>query len=180
MTVSAIVPQVTYQGNGATTTFAYTFEVTAASKLNVTLVTIATLAEQTLVLDVDYSVDLGTGIVTYPLSGPAMANTSALRILRAEDYDQEASFSTQGNFSPTTVEDTFDYAVLLIQQVLNYVRNGSAFIGPRLKVYTVGTLPSALEGAPLMIYVRDASGGGIPCFSDGTNWRRVDNREIVA
>jgi len=48
----------------------------------------------------------------------------------------------------------------------------------KLPEFTVGTLPVATP-AGLMIYVSDASGGSIPAFSDGSNWRRVDDRNIV-
>lgn len=44
--------------------------------------------------------------------------------------------------------------------------------------YTVATLPSAT--ASRMIYVSDESGGAIPAFSDGTNWRRVTDRAIIS
>ena len=37
-------------------------------------------------------------------------------------------------------------------------------------------------GAPAgsMVFVTDAAGGSIPAFSDGINWRRVDDRNIIA
>lgn len=47
-----------------------------------------------------------------------------------------------------------------------------------LPSYTVGTLPSA-AGSPKLIYVSDESGGAVPAFSDGTNWRRVTDRNVV-
>jgi hypothetical protein len=48
-----------------------------------------------------------------------------------------------------------------------------------LPSYTTGTLPSAsISGA--MIYVTNESGGAVPAFSDGTNWRRVTDRAIVS
>lgn len=48
----------------------------------------------------------------------------------------------------------------------------------KLPPYGVSSLPSAsIPGC--MIFVTDASGGSIPAFSDGTNWRRVDDRSIV-
>lgn len=48
-----------------------------------------------------------------------------------------------------------------------------------LPSYTVSTLPSAsIAGA--MIYVSNESGGAVPAFSDGTNWRRVTDRAIVS
>lgn len=45
--------------------------------------------------------------------------------------------------------------------------------------YTVATLPSAAT-AGQMIYVSDESGGAVIAFSDGTNWRRVTDRNIVS
>jgi hypothetical protein len=44
--------------------------------------------------------------------------------------------------------------------------------------YTTSTLPSAaIAGA--MIYVTNETGGPVPAFADGTNWRRVTDRAIV-
>lgn len=53
--------------------------------------------------------------------------------------------------------------------------------GPvRPKSYTVTTLPSAsASGAGATIYVSNASGGGVPAFSDGTAWRRCTDRTVV-
>jgi hypothetical protein len=48
-----------------------------------------------------------------------------------------------------------------------------------LPSYTTTTLPSAsIAGA--MIYVSNETGGAVPAFSDGTNWRRVTDRAIVS
>ena len=49
-----------------------------------------------------------------------------------------------------------------------------------LEPYTVTTLPSASEWEYSMIYVSNESGGAIPAFSDGTNWRRMSDRAIVS
>lgn len=49
-----------------------------------------------------------------------------------------------------------------------------------LPSYTVSTLPSALNQAGQMLFVTDETGGSIPAFSDGTNWRRVTDRQIVS
>jgi hypothetical protein len=47
-----------------------------------------------------------------------------------------------------------------------------------LPSFTTGTLPSsAIAGA--MIYVTNETGGPVPAFGDGTNWRRVTDRAIV-
>ena len=52
---------------------------------------------------------------------------------------------------------------------------------PSLASYTVATLPDAVKlGAGAMIYVSNESGGAVPAFSDGTNWRRVTDRAVVS
>lgn len=48
----------------------------------------------------------------------------------------------------------------------------------QLRSYTVAGLPSSATAAQ-MIYVSNESGGAVPAFSDGTNWRRVTDRAIV-
>lgn len=52
------------------------------------------------------------------------------------------------------------------------------FIKPQS--YTVATLPSASTYAGSMIYVSNETGGATIAFSDGTNWRRVQDRNIVS
>lgn len=46
--------------------------------------------------------------------------------------------------------------------------------------YTVTTLPSVTTFANCLIYVSNETGGAVPAFSDGTNWRRVTDRAIVS
>lgn len=51
----------------------------------------------------------------------------------------------------------------------------------KLASYTVATVPSASTvGAGGMIYVSNEVGGATPAFSDGTNWRRVADRAVIA
>jgi hypothetical protein len=54
--------------------------------------------------------------------------------------------------------------------------------GPvRIGNYPKASLPSATtSGAGAMIYVLDDIGGAVPAFSDGTAWRRVTDRAVVA
>lgn len=49
-----------------------------------------------------------------------------------------------------------------------------------LKSYTVVGLPAAASYTGHMVYVSNESGGAVPAFSDGTNWRRVTDRAIVS
>jgi hypothetical protein len=46
--------------------------------------------------------------------------------------------------------------------------------------YTVATLPNATEFEAHTIYVSDETGGATLAFSDGTNWRRVQDRVVVS
>jgi hypothetical protein len=46
--------------------------------------------------------------------------------------------------------------------------------------YTVATVPDAAESEQGLIYVSDESGGATLAFSDGTNWRRVQDRVIIS
>lgn len=48
----------------------------------------------------------------------------------------------------------------------------------QLPSYTVATVPAQQTGA--MIYVTDETGGAVPAFSDGTDWRRVTDRAVVS
>ena len=47
-----------------------------------------------------------------------------------------------------------------------------------LPSFTANALPSAVV-AGAMIYVTNETGGAVPAFADGTNWRRVTDRAIV-
>jgi len=48
-----------------------------------------------------------------------------------------------------------------------------------LTSYTVLTLPTVTT-KPGLIFVSDESGGAVPAFSDGTDWRRVTDRVVVS
>ena len=48
------------------------------------------------------------------------------------------------------------------------------------KTYTVSTLPTASAYPRGVIYVANEAGGATLAFSDGTNWRRVQDRAVVS
>ncbi|MGE3476970.1 MAG: hypothetical protein AB7H70_14305 [Rhodospirillaceae bacterium] len=39
---------------------------------------------------------------------------------------------------------------------------------------------AAREGRSALIFVGDESGGAVPAFTDGVNWRRVTDRNVVS
>lgn len=49
-----------------------------------------------------------------------------------------------------------------------------------LNSYTVAGVPSASTYANHLIYVSDETGGATVAFSDGTDWRRVQDRAIIS
>ncbi len=51
---------------------------------------------------------------------------------------------------------------------------------PQLPTYTVGTVPSAATFARGLIYVSNETGGAVVAFSDGTDWRRVTDRNVIS
>jgi hypothetical protein len=50
----------------------------------------------------------------------------------------------------------------------------------RLPPYVVANLPAVGPSIYSLIFVTNESGGAVPAFSDGTNWRRVTDRAIVS
>lgn len=49
-----------------------------------------------------------------------------------------------------------------------------------LKSYTVAGVPDAANWQGAIIYVSDEAGGKTIAFSDGTDWRRVQDRAIIS
>jgi len=45
---------------------------------------------------------------------------------------------------------------------------------------TVTDLSTLVSSVGAMVFCTDESGGAIPAFYDGTNWRRVSDRAIVS
>ena len=49
-----------------------------------------------------------------------------------------------------------------------------------LPVFSKVDLPHSSRHRYRLIYVNDESGGGVPAFSDGTDWRRCTDRAVVS
>lgn len=50
----------------------------------------------------------------------------------------------------------------------------------RPAAYTVTTVPPAAGNTGLVIFVSNEVGGATLAFSDGTNWRRVQDRVVIS
>lgn len=55
-----------------------------------------------------------------------------------------------------------------------------ALLLSQLLPFAVAALPSAAAYPRCSVWVTDAAGGAVAARSDGTNWRREDDGEIVA
>jgi hypothetical protein len=51
---------------------------------------------------------------------------------------------------------------------------------PRLMAFAVADLPDAATYERCLIYVSDETSGPTIAFSDGTDWRRVQDRAVVS
>jgi hypothetical protein len=84
----------------------------------------------------------------------------------------------------TTANAIIDYGSItdtVIAIVNNDYGTLSTGSGPvEFPQYTVSTLPDADVWTGHMIYVSNETGGATMAFSDGTNWRRIQDRAIVS
>ncbi len=78
-----------------------------------------------------------------------------------------------------TFSELYDHAQRLNQTITR--DGGEAMQNPRpLVLYLVAQLPAAALWEGATVYVSNESGGAVPAFSDGTNWRRVTDRAVVS
>lgn len=120
MTLSSSTRRTTYTGNGATTSFAYTFPILETTHVEVILTEIAT-GEETELLTSQYSISgvggASGGNVTYPLVGSPLASTHQITIQRTVPYTQDLDISSVSAFNPTVIENQLDLLVMMIQQL---------------------------------------------------------------
>ncbi len=98
------------------------------------------------------------------------ATTEVLTVTAIETDSIQAPSTLTGTYtitSPTTI--TLDP----VDEIINDAPM-------RLKSYTVTQLGSLVASAGSMAYCSDETGGAVPVFYDGTNWRRVTDRAVVS
>jgi hypothetical protein len=126
MSVSTTTVRNRYTGNGATSSYSFTFRIEEESDLLVTVRHPTTYAETTLTLTTDYTVsgegeDAG-GSITLVNSSQAWLTSGALTsgyiiVLRRNfDITNEASFKNQGAYYPERLDAAFDRATRISQQ----------------------------------------------------------------
>lgn len=164
MTLATTSTKAVAQGNGATTSWPYTFLIPALDAVIVTLVDIAS-GNPTTIPPANFSITgLGNpigGAVTYPLSGSPLASTSQIVIERFVPETQETDFTLQGAVYPTDIEDALDYVTMICQQLQDQVDRSIVFsVADTVET----TLPVASARAGLFL---GFDGNGAPIAVDG-------------
>lgn len=67
-----------------------------------------------------------------------------------------------------------------ILEAFNLTDSGSSTVIFQAPTYTVATVPSAATYPRGVIYVSNETGGATLAFSDGSDWRRVQDRAVVS
>ena len=67
-----------------------------------------------------------------------------------------------------------------IVEALNLSVSTDAHLLFQAKSYTVATLPTASTYPRAIVYVSDETSGATLAFSDGSAWRRVQDRAVVS
>lgn len=130
MTLATTSTKAVAQGNGATTSWPYTFLIPAMDALTVTLIDIASGNPIVLAPSVYSVTGLGNptgGAVTYPLSGSPITSATQIVVERFVPETQETDFTLQGAVYPTDIEDALDYLTMICQQLQDQVNRSIVF-----------------------------------------------------
>jgi hypothetical protein len=88
-----------------------------------------------------------------------------------------AEWDADGNL--TSGADIDDYTTTAALTALLAAKQDAGAI-VILPTYTVAGVPAAASNTRGLIYVSNETGGATVAFSDGTNWRRVQDRAIIS
>lgn len=122
----------------------------------------------------------GTGVVTFSGTGAV----TRLNIDHATNSGFNLLLAGAIKWAVATTGDFLIYSEVLggTSLSISAANHMATFTGPvKFPSYTVAGVPSAATmGAGANIYVTNETGGAIPAFSDGANWRRYSDRAIIS
>jgi len=196
---------VTYQGNGATTSFPFSFIIPDSQSLVVSITNNTVSPPQTTVLaSSQYSVTgLGSsneftsgagtgGTVTYPNSGSSLPAGWSITIQRIVSYTQETSLTNQGAMYPQVIEAALDYLTMQTQQLAAAQSSGLSIESPAtgsamLPFFTPQQYGAKADGitddAPAFAAAFAAAKGapvlGVGCFYIGSQLTIPDGAHLV-
>jgi hypothetical protein len=186
MSISSTTNSNQYTGNGATSSYSYTFRVFENTDLLVT-VTDTDDVETTLTITTDYTVsDVGEesgGSVALVSASQSWLDGSGnlltgykITIRRVVDLVQETDIRNQGDFFPEVHEDFFDYAIMIAQQQQNEIDRSVKNPESVLTSAFDPTLPTDIATANVSI-VTNGSGNG---FIVGPTTTEISNAQTYA
>lgn len=132
----------------------------------------------------------GAGVITTSYGKTVIDNISSLTgDAQAQINSKITTALAQGSLivgngsglaAPLAVGTTGQVLTVSGSNVVWAAPSGVFTLPPILPSYTVGTVPSAATYTRGLIYVSDETGGQTVAFSDGVNWRRVQDRNIIS
>lgn len=169
MTLSVATQRVDVPGNGSATTFSFS-PIVIQQAAHLTVVMRDTLGNQTVLvpgsLGNNYTLNVtsfpGTGSITYPATGSTGGTTLpagwTLTLEREVPLTQVTSLPNQSAFFGTTVEATFDYVTMAVQQLQEQLSRAllAAQTDPQIPL----TLPTSIQRASQLLGF-DSSGNPI-------------------
>lgn len=156
MTVPSTNNKIIAPGNGSNNSWVFNFPGVSASDIQVYYTDPTGVI--TLLSPIQYTIFINPplapnptgngGLVTYPLSGPAIPVGSSLTIVRILPETQTTSFSNQGLIYNDVIEQTFDYVTMLVQQLQELF--GRAISVP-ISDSAPNPIPNAIQRANLLL-----------------------------
>jgi hypothetical protein len=164
MTVSTSTNKAIFLGNGATTTFSFTFNMVDASYAVVTYTD--SNGNQSVVAPGTYTLTFTTtgGALTYPMVGSPIANNTSLTLQRIVPYSQITTLSNVGALYPTVIEGMGDTLEYQIQQLAEQIAR--AILMNAADPIASGVLPPAAARINKVLGFDGA--GAISLYAPGT------------
>jgi hypothetical protein len=167
MTVSKNALKTVQSGDGAVTSFPFTFQISKLADVAVYIInslgnaTKLTSGYQVTLNDVDDLTAGGYVIYPYPTTGTKLASDEKIVVMRESDFLQETDFTNTGPFLVENIENVADRVVMQNQELEERVK--------RTLTANPGT-----EGADYTLPV-PVAGKALGWNSDGTGFRNYDN-----
>lgn len=121
MTLETIITSNTYDGDGVTTHFPYTYTILEATDIEVWITDSSGTAAQ---LIGGFTMDTLNSQVIYPTSGdPLPGDGSTIELRRVLSILQQTRYTNGGPFSPTVIERALDRLTMICQQLQFQIDN---------------------------------------------------------
>lgn len=176
MSLSSTTSRVGYVGNGAVSTYSYTFKVFAESDLRVTVKNLSNV-ETVLTIATDYTVT-GVGVTaggSIVLVNSAQAWLDAggdlltgftLTIRRVLTLNQNTDIRNSGDYYPETHEDTFDRGIMIAQQHQDEIDRSFKLPESVSSAAFNPTFPADILNSANKVPVMNAAGTGIALVTE--------------